>query len=267
MKHRSIFRGSIFFTAFALIAGCSASTVPPVSTGQIIGTLQLEEMDCSASASYDGVNVQILGTGIGAVSDSAGNFTLTGVPAGYYSISFSKPDFSEYVVSQIEFVGSGTLLLNNISNTSANTLTLARIRNWKTTLGIPTITKYYTGYDTEFTFGFSSTSSHELDSAGVDHFSVYGVGLYSFVGKNSNISYQDSNSYFSVSDGSNNGGASSWPYMGSEKVNSGDTVYMIVYSASCVSGPDEYYDYISNTWKTIFTGLGPPSNVIQFVLP
>ena len=59
------------------------------------------------------------------------NFMLENVLAGYYTLHFSKPGFSEYYSSSlIEFVGGGTLYLG--SSTS-----LAETSNWKTTLSTP----------------------------------------------------------------------------------------------------------------------------------
>src|ERR1035441_5006900 len=137
------------------------TNIAPVSTGQIVGSVQLNEMGSPPSASYAGVSVHILGTSITAVSDSAGNFTLDSVPAGYLNLDYTKPGFQDYIEGSVEFVGAGTL--QGVIGTE-----LSRIKNWKTTLSVPTITKAYSpsASDTQIDIGFSQDSRTQLDSSG-----------------------------------------------------------------------------------------------------
>src|ERR1035437_3859625 len=166
MKHHPILCGSVCFTLFALVSGCSTTNltdvtnVAPVSTGQIVGWVQLQEMDCSTSASPAGVNVALMGTSIKAVSDTTGTFTLDSVPAGYYALDYTKPGFQEFIESPVVFVGAGTA--------HGFGTVLGRIKNWKTSLGWPAVTQAYYPIpdDTQFTIGFRSDSSTFVDSSG-----------------------------------------------------------------------------------------------------
>jgi len=196
-----------------------------------------------------------LGTGISAISDSTGKYVLEGVSAGYWTIHFSKPDFCDYYTYPVEFVGNGVLQLWNAFAAPA----LGRTHNWNSTLAIPTITKSYdpsVAPDTEFHITFAPGTSHVLDSTGKDHFSVYGTGLCSLVGKVPNINYQDSNSYISYR-------FNVWPTISNE--HSGDTIYMVIYPVACGGSAINYY--VGDKLVTALTGLGPPSNTVQIVLP
>lgn len=240
----------------SLIYGCTKTTeVASVSTGQIVGSVQLQELDCSFSASSAGVNVQILGTTFATVTDSAGAFVFDNLPAGYYSISFSKTGFTKYVLSPVEFVGAGTL-----HNVYAG---LDRINNWKTTVNPPTITKDFSDPpDTNFVMSFASNPPVILDSSGNNA----GTGaIYCFIGKSPNINYQDSSTYIAWTESN---------YLPEIKINTtrakdGDTIYMVAYPAQtyCYGGYFNYSYYSGDTLKTQFCGFGPPSNVIKLVLP
>jgi hypothetical protein len=266
MKHHRILFGSIFFVAFALLPGCTTTnttdvtTVAPASTGQIISTVTLREMDCSLSASNLGVTVAILGTKFSAVSDSAGKFTFDSVPAGYYSFLFSKPGFTSYVRSTVAFIGTGTL-------TNAVNGYLERINNWKTTLSPPTISKIAgsTAADSDFQLSFPSGVANILDSSG--NIVPLGVGgeILAFFSKSPSINYMDTSTYFSSTFGSIS--ENSNLEIDGTYVRDGDTLYFLGYPYTSCQPDFQASYYVGDTLKTLYPGLGPPSNTMKIVLP
>jgi hypothetical protein len=58
-----------------------------------------------------GITVSLEGTSISAKSDQTGKWTLSNVPAGVYTISFSKSDYSTNKVVAYQFVGNGTAFI------------------------------------------------------------------------------------------------------------------------------------------------------------
>ena len=218
-------------------------------------------MDCTPSASSAGVNVQILGTEISAVSDSSGSFVLSGIPAGYWSISFSKPGFSEIIQSPVEFVGGGSLHLSS-------NVEIERINNWKTTLSFPSKSKY-PGYSSLFSIDFPSGGPMVADSTGKNLFPIENVDIFFFVGSNPNVNYQDTSTYiswnyFNVSSNAGSGGAYNFY---SPRAHDGDTLYMIAYPTMPCGGIYQYSYYVGDSLKTTFTGFGPASNIVKIVLP
>jgi hypothetical protein len=272
MKHHPILRASIVVAAFAIISGCSTTnttdvtSVQPVGTGTIIGTVTLHEMDCNTSASSAGVTVAILGTTFTAVSDSVGTFTFDSVPAGYYSFQFSKPGFTTYVQSSVPFVGSGI----QAGYVNAN---LVRINNWKTTLSTPTVAKIPDpppyALDSEFQFHSPSGVGNVLDSSGNLPNLEYGQILLYF-SKSPAINYMDTATYFATSSGTVTGNNYVYLYPNSSSTypHDGDTVYVVGYPVSeCYGSQYKYMYYIGDSLKTGYAGNGPPSNTLKLVLP
>ncbi|HWF44385.1 MAG TPA: carboxypeptidase-like regulatory domain-containing protein [Candidatus Kapabacteria bacterium] len=251
-----------FFTlALVCISGCTTNTtvteVQPASTGRITGNVFLYEMDGSPSKSYDGVKVNIIGTNINAVSDSSGYFVLDSVPAGYYSIRFSKPGFSDYIFGSFEFVGAGTLR-------TSRTGELNRIVNWITTIPQPTITKQTYGLDTYFVLTFDPPSISVLDSTGRPPSVLTGFYYVGFVGTKPVVNYSDTSSFFYVNSALLTG--LGFSFKPSNRIYSGDTIYLVVYPNSYSSNYKFQY-YEGDTSKIEYTGLGPSSNTLKIVLP
>jgi hypothetical protein len=241
----------------AFTCGCKTTTeitsVAPTSTGQIVGYVGLEEMDCTPSKSFAGVNVEILGTNTKAVSDSTGRFILDSVPAGYYSISFSKPGFSEYIQGRVEFVGAG--ILNLVVGTQ-----LGRMRNWNTTINAPTIS--ISSIDTtNFLIQSSSSLPLVLDSAGDTLTNVANTLLYYF-GNGPSISYQDASTYFIGGFNIGNGTTTASSSFFNPRI--GDTVYVVAYPPPC--GLSGYTYFVGDTLKSGLPDIGPSSNTVQTVI-
>lgn len=58
-----------------------------------------------------GITVGLEGTSISANSDKTGKWTLSNVPAGVYTIAFSKSDYSTNKIVAYQFVGNGTAFI------------------------------------------------------------------------------------------------------------------------------------------------------------
>ncbi len=239
---------AILVSYSAVFAGCTKTTtiveVQPPSTGKIEGSVQLEEMDCTPSASSAGVTVNLLGTTYSAITDSVGDFILDSIPAGYYTIHFSKPGFEEYYDGPFPFIGAGTDIYSK-------GLEIARIRNWKITLPSVTVTRniLISPSEPDTTFWCVDTPT-VVDSSGIDR--SRNVALYYYIGREPTVNYADRNSWFTYNSGSNG----AYLQVGPPKNHSGDTLYMVAYASTC-NGMNMYNYYSGDTLKTIFTGLGP----------
>jgi hypothetical protein len=256
MKNYQGFRAGILILGYLLISGCT--TVAPVSTGEIEGSVLLHEMNCADIPSAAGVSVQIVGTSIKATTDSIGNFTLDNVPAGYYSIDYTKPGFGEYIESPIEFVGAGTY-------PAMLGAELARVKNWKITLGVPTIyIQLNPGVDTNFLIGFTNDTPIVTDSLGVGQSSQNSGGLTYFAARTPNIDYNDPSTYTAYGSSRDHGLTLDNQAFGNN-VHGGDTIYVVAYANPCTLS--QYSYYVGDTMKFAFSGFSPPSNTVKVVLP
>ncbi len=258
MNHSKLSHFAILLSAIALIAGCTTTTnvtdVQTMSTGKIEGSVQLVEMDCSPSASSAGATVALLGTNYATQSDSNGNWVLDSIPAGYYTIHISKPGFEEYFDGLFPFVGGGTDIF-------ARGLTLARIRTWKVTLSPVAVRRsiFIAPNYMDTSFPCSDTPT-VVDSARNDYSST--ANLYYFVGRHPTVNSVDKSDWVNFG----NDPGIIYPKLGNPNEHSGDTLYLVAYVATCNNAVS--YDYYSgDTLKSVFSGLGPPSNVVKIVLP
>ena len=93
-------------TVLALILLTGAPARAQVSSGSISGTT----IDASGGV-VPGVQVRVVNTGTGSVAttttDGAGLFRVSELQIGTYSLEFTKPSFSKYVVNNVE-VAAGT---------------------------------------------------------------------------------------------------------------------------------------------------------------
>ena len=97
---------------FAFIIGCKGDPGPtgiPLS-GNIAGSVVLYD-DLQIEYYPDGVTVSIEGTSFSTMSLKDGSWEITGVPAGIYTIRYSKPGFFTIKNYTVQFVGGGTLYL------------------------------------------------------------------------------------------------------------------------------------------------------------
>src|SRR6476469_5708495 len=100
------------FPLVALLASCSSSSGPitnvTLSTGTMDGQMFLKDRQCNILPS-DGISVTFIGTSLKALTDTNGFWSVSGIPAGYYDITFSKPGFATAKWFDIEFAGADTL--------------------------------------------------------------------------------------------------------------------------------------------------------------
>ncbi len=251
----------IFAAIVVWIAGCTTTNTTqitesqPVSTGKIEGSVELVEMDCTPSASSaEAVTVELLGTPYSAITDSDGHFVLDSVPAGTYKLHLSKPGFEDYYYWPFQTTGTKTVVFTK-------PLELARIRNWKVTLSPVAVRRsiFIAPNYRDTSFPCSDTPT-VVDSAGNDYSST--ANLYYFVGRHPTVNSADKSDWVNFG----NDPGIIYPKLGNPNEHSGDTLYLVAYVATCNNAVS--YDYYSgDTLKTEFTGLGPPSNVVKFVLP
>jgi len=94
------------------------------AASQVTGNVQLQ-----GQTGNDGVNVLLVGTQRTATSDASGNFTITNVEQGTYTVNFSKTGFIEQNVSGIAVPPGVTVTVNtSVTLKPVNPATSATIR-------------------------------------------------------------------------------------------------------------------------------------------
>lgn len=101
------------FTLIMLVcaSGCNQYDAPLV-TGSIAGFVTPID-ESGATLARDGVKVTIEEAGKSAMTNSDGYWIINDIPAGIYTISFSKNNFSTNKVVAYQFVGNGTAFITN----------------------------------------------------------------------------------------------------------------------------------------------------------
>lgn len=118
--------GDPFLTALALRALWGAdNTVPPSTTGGFSGTA----IDNATGAPIGGVAVQVTGLpGVSATTTADGGFSLSGIPAGTYTLNFAKAGYEsasaswQIVVGQIVNLGAIRLMPAALTATVSGTV-------------------------------------------------------------------------------------------------------------------------------------------------
>ncbi|SRR5579883_872862 len=237
-----------------LLAGCSSSnqpSTPSTSDNHIIGVVSLMEMDCSNSASFAGVTVQVVGTNYQTTTDNTGTWQIDNMPAGVYTFKFSKPGFTHFIESGISFPG-GTMYWAQMPYTPVR---LARLNNFTTTLDTAIVTRYISQGDTSFNISFPKL--RVTDSTGA----ALAPNVYEFAGRKPTVSSSDTSSYFTYNN------AQAYPLYVSLRyhhMTTGDTVYIVAYPSNCGVGQINYV--VGNTYTYDWAGFGPPSQVKAVVL-
>ena len=116
MPHRNV--RILFICAIALftIPSCKETTVSSGVPGDIIGTIQLYDTNYVAMTENSGVKVSLESTTYSALSDANGKWHLTNIPAGTYTLVFSKDGYATRKQQDFEFTGNGTLLYDLLYN-------------------------------------------------------------------------------------------------------------------------------------------------------
>jgi hypothetical protein len=82
-------------------------------TGTITGKVMLyNSQNMPQTTNKDSVLVSIKGTTLSTLTDTTGRYTLNQVPAGVYTMVFSKSGYGTYEYQQIAFPGNGKLYIN-----------------------------------------------------------------------------------------------------------------------------------------------------------
>ena len=91
------------------LASCKSNSTnaPADLAGDLTGRVSLMDSKGNTVSDRSGVTVQAEGTAFSATTDTAGYWTITNLPGGTYSISFSKPTYNTWKNTAYQFVGGG----------------------------------------------------------------------------------------------------------------------------------------------------------------
>src|SRR5438874_7763644 len=117
MKYVSLLLLSIPVFAGILLSGCKDSTTNSNIPGDIIGTLYgVYDTLYVPMADMSGVKVSLERTPYFTISDATGKWHLTNIPAGTYTIKFSKDHYVSTTRQNLVFGGNGTFFYNAAGN-------------------------------------------------------------------------------------------------------------------------------------------------------
>jgi hypothetical protein len=294
MKHNRIllFSGIAFFCAILFIS-CKETVVSSGIPGDIIGSVQVYDTNYVPMTDNGGVKVSLEGTAYSTLSDASGKWHLTNIPAGTYTLVFSKDGYGIAKQQNFEFTGNGTLLydlLNYVNGihtlypipnlypnivirpfedltqiSQRDTIVHGRTdslvdsnRNYHKTIFDTIITKLEQAI-------FSSRTQYLYHSQ-----TPYEV---IFLSKSQSIdpsvvsSYQYSQSFYNFSDTSGIANVTlRRTTLLQSGFSSGDNIYCIVYSGTLGRSISAWTDPI--TGKTVYSGFSPHhSEVVSFLLP
>ncbi len=99
--------------AFVLFCGCKDSVTNSGIPGTMVGYVNFidsayESWVYKVEGHLSGVHVALDGTQFQAVTDTSGKWIMTNVPAGTYSITYTKPGYASVKNISHSFVGNGT---------------------------------------------------------------------------------------------------------------------------------------------------------------
>ena len=253
----------------ALLAGCERA---PVKTdpdayrlrGTLSGRAGLYNYQTFATL-HGGITVSVDGTNYKAVTDSTGLWTIRDLPAGIYTLRYSKEGYSTITFSNQQFVGGGELEIYGTFYVARCPVEYS-ISNFQVNIMNPQgVDKYLT-----FTGDISDTIPA-------------GVNARVFITKDTSIDVATVTSYYDIpkdyyvdllinkgvktfSDISGPGSTSHLSYF-SSRFRSGDTVYAFAHTVNATS---LYWNTstIPPFMKVARTAINPVrSNVVKFVLP
>jgi hypothetical protein len=266
--------------------GCKDSSTNSGSIpGDIIGTIyQVDDTLYQPMSDKSGVNVSLVGTLYSTLSDSSGKWHLTNIPAGTYTIRFSKGGYVSSTRQDFVFSGNGTYFYEaDFSSRSPAILPLPNLfpnivlRPFEDLLQLnyrgDTIWggSHHSVYDTIITklgiAPFSSRSQFMYNGK-----SVYGA---IFFGKNETIDPGDPTSslyaiinYYDTKNDSS--GVANFVVHRSDLLQSGFSENEIVYCCAFAFAYNNNYDswVDANTGRYAYSGFSPHhSEVKSFILP
>lgn len=87
--------------------GSGGGTTPPTATGTVGGTAK----DSVTQMGIEGVNVQVVGTGLSATTNASGIFSIANVPIGSNVVRFTKAGYATQEV-QVSVTADGVTVVN-----------------------------------------------------------------------------------------------------------------------------------------------------------
>ena len=115
MKHINLLY--ILLLSMCSLFGCKSNSSTPSTepTGNLSGDVILYDQNCNTLTDNSGVKVDIEGTAFSAVTNSKGSWTISGLPAGSYSIAFSKSGYDTTKFGNYHFVVGGAGYFDKIN--------------------------------------------------------------------------------------------------------------------------------------------------------
>jgi hypothetical protein len=116
----------LLLSAFLIDCKGDRGPVGPVLSGNLAGYVSLIDNTHKLLVDKSGVIVKADNFGDSAMTLSDGSWQLKNIPAGIYSIHFSKPGYFNYTIYNLQFVGGGTFSV-------PTTLSMEEIPNFRVT--------------------------------------------------------------------------------------------------------------------------------------
>jgi hypothetical protein len=223
---------------------CTTCPIP----GTIKGTLMLVDSTGIAFDDYSGATVELEGTSYQTTSNSLGEWEIQNVPIGIYTIRFSKQGFGYQRHIGFQFVGNGSITLDYpfmIGIAPSYNVTLDSL--------VVTQTNTYIGVTSEYS---------------IPDYSKTWIVVMS---KDSVINPLDSSNFIYIYTGERPMPTSS---LRESRFQSGNTYYAQAFGLGgyyeyptgfTIQSPSAFYEPVSR--QSIYTALGPGSNVVSFVMP
>jgi len=234
-----------------LFSSCTKKTTTtdelPTPTQNLQGFVYLYNQFGQYQQSYAGVTVSLDSTSYTATTDSTGAYTLKNVPAGYYSITYSKPGYGTYKRSYFEYLADKANQLTDVNLYQNSTSSI-------TNLKLDSVVYSPTNYGIELTGTISSSAS-----------ATQYANFILFVGTSPAVSPGNYAQVYTTSGFNNISTSFNYLFTPYSTLSAGQTIYIVVYGIAATS--NSYYVNPA-TGKYIYTSLGStPSNVASIVLP
>ena len=227
------------------LCGCSSSTNAPETSGSLSGIVFVYKQNSPFSAPYyDGATVQLEGTSFSTLTDSAGHWSISGIPAGAYTVDVTKAGYGLLRWFAVPVFGGGTNIVGPSYLPS-----------------LPSDSVHIDAIDT--------VSNPQGLNIKVSGHSTNSVSWAVFVDLTSDVNPEDSHLLITNAWGTNSTTPLAYVTIQDllrEGMHSGTKVYI---SACAVSGVGSqggaYQD--PRDGSTRYTACGPKSNVLTYVLP
>ena len=95
--------------------GCKENTTESTLSGDIVGKIVLYADNGLALQDNSGIQISMEGRSFSTLSSTDGSWKLTNVPAGIYTVTFSKTGFTTRKNFNFQFVGGGTYYFGSMN--------------------------------------------------------------------------------------------------------------------------------------------------------